>query len=288
MTLFTTPFHARSTADEVLDGVDLTDRRMIVTGGASGIGAAAVRALREHGADVTVVTRGTGVDLADLDSVRRFADGWAGPLDAIVANAGIMALPERRTAANGWELQLATNFLGHFALITGLREHLVRGGRVVTVSSGAQAGGPVDFDDPHFERRPYDRWAAYAQSKTADVLLAVGVARRWADDGITANSLEPGMVHTRLQRHLDVADMQAFDAMDADGNLLHPDTFRSADQGASTLVLLAASPLLDGVTGRFFGQDNQEGGAAPWSVDPVAADRLWELAEGAVTASAGR
>ena len=295
MTLFTTPFHARSTAAEVLDGVDLTGRRMIVTGGASGIGAAAVQALRAAGAEVTVATRHPAgdekrLDLADLASVRKFVADWSGPLHAVVANAGIMAVPTRQTTANGWELHLATNFLGHFALITGLRESLraTPDARVVTVSSGAQQGSPVHFDDPHFERRPYDRWAAYAQSKTADVLLAIGVSRKY---GITANSLEPGMVHTGLQKHLAVDDMRAFDAMDADGNLLHPDTFRTADQGASTLVLLAASPLLDGVTGRFFGEDNQEApvardgqrGVAPWSIDPAAADRLWDLAERAVS-----
>lgn len=229
--------------------------------------------------------------------MRAFVAGWTGPVHAIVANAGIMALPTRQVAANGWELQLATNFLGHFALITGLYENLRQAGdaRVVMVSSGAQLRAPFDFDDPHFEHRPYDPWAAYAQSKTADVLLAVGLARHWAADGVTANAFEPGYIHTNLQRHLDEAAMRAVGAMDEEGNLVTPDYYKTPEQGAATSVLLAASPLLDGVTGRFF-SDNQEAevvpggpdataGVAAWSVDPAAADRLWDYA---LTATADR
>ncbi|KAB8191278.1 SDR family NAD(P)-dependent oxidoreductase [Nonomuraea phyllanthi] len=296
MTRISTPFSAKTTAAEILTGVDLSGRRIIVTGGASGIGAETVRALRGAGAEVTVATRNPGdgrraLDLSDLGSVRAFVAGWSGPVHAIVANAGIMALPTRQVAANGWELQLATNFLGHFALITGLHENLRQAGdaRVVMVSSGAQLRAPFDFDDPHFERRPYDPWDAYAQSKTADVLLAVGIAGRWAADGITANALEPGYIHTNLQRHLDEATMRAFGAMDDEGNLLTPDYYKSPEQGAATSVLLAASPLLDGVTGRFFSSANQEAelvqggpdattGVAAWSMDPSAADRLWDYA----------
>lgn len=231
--------------------------------------AAALRALRGAGAEVIVATRNpTGdqraLDLSDLGSVRAFVAGWTGPVHAIVANAGIMALPTRQVAANGWELQLATNFLGHFALITGLHENLRQAGdaRVVMVSSGAQLRAPLDFDDPHFEHRPYDPWAAYAQSKTADVLLAVGLARRWAAGGVTANAFEPGYIHTNLQWHLDDATMRAMDAMDEEGNLLTPDYYKTPEQGAATSVLLAASPLLDGVTGRYF-SDNQEAEVVP-------------------------
>ncbi|NJP88915.1 SDR family NAD(P)-dependent oxidoreductase [Nonomuraea sp. FMUSA5-5] len=300
MALITTPFTSKTTASEILAGVDLTGRRIIVTGGASGIGLETVRALAGAGAEVTVATRNPApgrraLDLSDLESVRAFVAGWSGPVHAVVANAGIMALPARRLAANGWELQLATNFLGHFALITGLHDHLRQAGgaRVVMVSSGAQLLAPVDFDDPHFERRPYDPWIAYAQSKTADVLLAVAAARRWAGDGIAANALEPGYVHTNLQRHLDADAMRAAGAMDDEGNLLTPDHFTTPEQGAATSVLLAASPLMDGVTGRFFTHDNQEAevvqggpdakkGVASWSVDPAAADRLWEYASEAI------
>ncbi|GAA2215033.1 SDR family NAD(P)-dependent oxidoreductase [Nonomuraea monospora] len=300
MTLITTPFNARTTASEVLAGIDLTGRRIIVTGGASGIGLETTRALRAAGAEVTVATRRPApgeraLDLSDLASVRAFAAGWTGPVDAIVANAGIMALPARQVAANGWELQLATNFLGHFALITGLRDHLRRNGgaRVVVVSSGAQLREPFHFDDPHFERRPYDPWAAYAQSKTAGVLLAVGLARRWTGDGIAANAFEPGYVRTNLQRHLDQDTLRAAGLLDDEGGPLTPGHFTTPEQGAATAVLLAASPLVDGVTGRFFSHDNQEAevvrggpdvmtGVASWSVDPDAADRLWDHASRSV------
>lgn len=283
MTLITTPFHAKSTAAEVLAGVDLSGRRIIVTGGTSGIGAATARALADAGAEVTATTRDQ-LDLSDLTSVREFVESWSGPVHAIVANAGIMAIPERRTTAGGWELQLATNFLGHFALITGLRDRLSPDARIVAVSSGAQKGAGVDFDDPHFERRPYDPWTAYAQSKSADVLLAVAITRKWAKDGITANALNPGYIHTRLQRHLTDEEMTAMGGMDDRGNLLTPDYYKTPEQGASTSALLAASPLVDGVSGRYF-EDNQESGegAAAWSLDPIAADRLWDLAAAATS-----
>jgi len=300
--MITTPFTARSTAADVLAGIDLTGRRIIVTGGASGIGLETVRALAGAGAQVTVAVRNprpaelpAGVaaarlDLSDLASVRAFTEQWQGGLDALVANAGVMALPTRQVTPAGWELQLATNFLGHFALVTGLHDNLrTSRGRVVTVSSGAQLRWPVDFDDPQFERRPYDPWTAYAQSKTATVLLAVGVSRQWAGEGITANSLTPGWIHTRLQRHVDDDTMRAMGAMDEHGELVVPDYFKTAAQGAATTVLLAASPLVDGVTGGYFedcqqapvvpGGPDATAGVAGWSVDPAAADRLWELAE---------
>ncbi|MEV4539718.1 SDR family NAD(P)-dependent oxidoreductase [Asanoa sp. NPDC049518] len=307
-----TEFDARTTAARILAGVDLTGRRMIVTGGASGIGVETVRALAGAGAEVTVATRepadakpiidelaaraGAGrvlasrLDLADLDSVAAFADAWTGPLDALVANAGIMALPTRQTTPAGWELQLATNYLGHFALAYRLHEALAAAGaaRVVTVTSGAHLGWPMDFDDPQFDRRPYEGWAAYGQSKTADVLLAVGISRRWAADGITANAVAPGSIHTRLQRHLDRSTMIRFGAMTEAGELLVPAHFKTPEEGASTTVLVAASPTVEGVTGRYF-EDNRESpvvaggpdataGVAAHALDPDAADRLWELA----------
>jgi len=290
MTRINTPFTARSTAAEVLAGVDLTGRRILITGGGSGLGRAAADALREAGAEVVAPTR-RELDLADLDAVRTYAAARSGPVDAVIANAGIMAVPERRTAANGWELQLATNFLGHFALITGLREHYTPGARVVLVSSGAQLRAGVDLDDPHFERRPYDPWTAYSQSKSAVVLLAVAISRHLG--AVSANALAPGSIHTNLQRHIDRATMRALGAMDEDGNLIHPDGYKTPEQGAAAEVMLAASPLLAGVTGRYFDQDNQEAeivpggpepmaGVAEWSVDPAAADHLWKLAEAAV------
>ncbi|MBP2707941.1 SDR family NAD(P)-dependent oxidoreductase [Microbispora sp. RL4-1S] len=310
--LLTTPFHSHARAGEVIDGVDLTGRRAVVTGGASGIGTETVRALAAAGAEVTIATRsprsaaalvrelaaagGAGrvrveaLDLSVPASVRAFAGAWRGPLDILVANAGIMALPTRTLTPGGWEMQLATNYLGHFALASGLHAALRDAGsaRIVVVSSGAHLGAPFDFEDPHFERRPYDPWVAYGQSKSADVLFAVG-ARRWAADGITANAVNPGYILTRLQRYLDDDAMRAFGVMDSEGNVKPLPYYKTPEQGAATSVLLAASPLLKGVTGRYF-EDNQEARTirgdedrlagmacvAAHALDPQAADRLWD------------
>jgi NAD(P)-dependent dehydrogenase (short-subunit alcohol dehydrogenase family) len=307
-----TPFDARATASDILTGVDLSGRTYIVTGGGSGIGAETVRALAEAGATVTIATRNPAsadqlvsilgasasagavrtapLDLADLRSVAGFVQGWEGPLHGLIANAGIMALPERLTAPSGWEMQLATNYLGHFALAVGLQSSLraAGNGRVVTVSSTAHLRSAFDFEDPQFERREYDRWSAYAQSKTADVLLAVGISQRWSADGITANSLMPGWIMTKLQRHLDDATLRAMGAMDELGNRIEGAHFKSTSQGAATSVLLAAHPALEGVSGRYF-EDNQEAatvpdgtgrsaGVAKHALDQEAAERLWDLA----------
>ena len=213
-TPITTPFTAESTAAEVVNGIDLTGRRAIVTGGASGIGIETARALAGAGAEVTLAVRNveagertaaditgtTGskhvlvarLDLADQASVAAFAAAWNGPLDILVNNAGIMASPLMRTP-EGWEMQFATNHLGHFALATRLHGALAAAGgaRVVSVSSSAHLRSPVVFDDIHFLERPYEPWAAYGQSKTANVLFAVEGTRRWAGDGITVNALMP-------------------------------------------------------------------------------------------------
>jgi NAD(P)-dependent dehydrogenase (short-subunit alcohol dehydrogenase family) len=305
-----TVFSPRATADEVLAGVDLSGRTVLITGGASGLGLETARALARAGAQVTAavrrpaagsVTSATGgvdqvpLDLADLASVTRFVQEWNRPLDVLVANAGIMAIPTRQTTRQGWELHLATNYLGHLALALGLHETLaeaaaVRGeARLVVVSSGAHRGAPLDRDDPQFELRPYDRWEAYGQSKTADVLLAVEAARRWAADGIVANALNPGFINTGLQRHVDAETMRAFGAMDADGNLVEPDYYKTAAQGASTSALLAGSPSVAGITGRYF-EDNQEAdvvvegdhGVAPHALDAETAEWLWDYASRAI------
>jgi NAD(P)-dependent dehydrogenase (short-subunit alcohol dehydrogenase family) len=306
----TTPFGRLTTAEEVLAGIDLTGKRIVVTGGASGLGAATTRALAKAGASVTIATRRPGaaddlmtefttvdaqpLDLSALESVEAFVNGWVGPVDAIVANAGIMALPDLVVTDTGWESQLATNYLGHFALIEGLHENLqsADSARIVTVSSGAQLRGGLDLADLHFTRRAYDPWVAYAQSKSADVLLAVAIARRWALDGITANALDPGFIHTNLQRHISAENMKALGVMDEDGNLVTPDYYKTPEEAASTIVLLAASPLVSGVNGAYF-EDAQEApvvdggpevmsGVASWSVDPKTADELWDMSVTAV------
>ncbi|MEV0890773.1 SDR family NAD(P)-dependent oxidoreductase [Promicromonospora sp. NPDC050262] len=311
--LLQTPFGASATADDVLTDVDLAGKRFVVTGGASGIGAQTTLALARRGGEVTIGVRDPGaartwlasvgpvagqidvayLDLADLNSVEQFTAGWSGALDGLIGNAGIMALPRRQVSGAGWEMQLATNYLGHFKTALGLHVPLARaGGRVVLVSSAAHLRAGVDFTDPQYERRDYDRWNAYSQSKSADVLLAVGISRRWDGDGITANALMPGWITTRLQRHLDDDTLRAMGAMDDEGNRIDQSYFKSTAQGAATSVLLAASPLTADVTGKYF-EDNQEApvvetgeghatGVARHAIDPANADRLWELGASAL------
>ena len=273
----------------------------MVTGAGSGIGVETARALASVGAEVVLAVRrpaaaagtaaeiirstgNTGVtvralDLADQQSVRRFVDGWEQPLHILVNNAGIMALPELERTPEGWEMQFATNFMGHFALTTGLHEALAAAGgaRIVSVSSSGNLFSPVAFDDLHFDFRPYDPFVAYGQSKTADVLLAVEATRQWSGEGIYANALNPGVIATNLQKHT--------------GGLRTPkERQKSVRQGAATSVLLAASPLLGKVGGRYFEDCNvapvvtrrlaDYSGVAWYALDPGNAERLWDTALG--------
>ena len=297
MSLIRSPYGFSSTADEVADGIDLTGRRAIVTGAASGIGIETARVLASRGADVTLAVRrldagesvandivaATGndrvraarLDVADLESVRAFTEGWSGPLDILITNAGIMATPEQRTAA-GIELQFATNYLGHFALAVGLHDALAASGdaRIVSLSSSGHLISPVVFDDIDFRFRPYDPLLAYGQSKTATTLFAVGATARWARDGIIANAVMPGAIATGLQKH-------------TGGLKTPPEGRKTIAQGASTSVFAATSPLLNGVGGRYFEDNNEaptvhggngwKAGVAPYALDGANADRLWEL-----------
>jgi NAD(P)-dependent dehydrogenase (short-subunit alcohol dehydrogenase family) len=303
-TRITTPFTARSTAAEVVAGIDLAGRRVIVTGGASGIGVETARALAGAGAEVTLAVRDTGageraaedivattgnkevlvapLDLADQSSVRSFAAGWEGPLHILVNNAGVMAPPLTRTP-EGWEVQFATNHLGHFALATRLHRALAAAGgaRIVSVSSTGHLNSPVIFEDIHFCEREYDPWRAYGQSKTANVLFAVEATRRWAADGIVANALMPGAIRTNLQRYITDEQLRAMRARMGGADPV----WKTPEQGAATSVLVATSPLLDGVGGRYFEDCNEAGphqpgtrtGVAGYAVDPEAATLLWQV-----------
>jgi len=285
----TTPYGATTTAAEVLDGVDLTGRRAVVTGASSGIGAETARVLAAAGAEVFAAVRDVAtapagtvakrLDLADLASVGAFVAGWRGPLDILVNNAGIMATAESRTP-QGWELQFATNHLGHFALATGLHDVMTAGARVVSVSSVGHVNGDIDLDDPAYEKGPYDPWVAYSRSKTANILFAVEAARRWAPDRIAVNALNPGRIaDTALGRHR-AAPPASFDPAGSTGV-----SVKTIAQGAATSVLLAASPLVEGVTGQYF-EDCQVAaaytpgvrrGVAAYALDPSHAARLWEV-----------
>ena len=299
MTPSRTPFGFHTTADQVLDDIDLSRQRAVVTGASSGIGIETARALARAGAEVTLAVRSVEsgkviaeqicssdpharidvrrLDLADLQSVRAFASEWTGPLNMLVNNAGIMATPTLERAANLWEAQLATNYLGHFFLTLWLKGALAEAGaaRVVCVSSSGHLLSPVIFDDPNFRFMRYDPLLAYGQSKTACVLMAVELTRRWGSTyGIESNALNPGAIATNLQKHT--------------GGLRTPvERRKTVAQGAATSVLVAASPLLTGISGQYFEDCNEAPivderpddyrGVARYALNEANAERLWEL-----------
>ncbi|WP_203983665.1 SDR family NAD(P)-dependent oxidoreductase, partial [Sphaerisporangium rufum] len=261
-------FGPRSTAAEVLHGIDLSGRLALVTGGYSGLGLETTRALAGAGARVVVPARRPAaakeavggldgvevdeLDLGDLDSVRAFAERFLASgrrLDILIGNAGIMACPETRVGP-GWEAQFATNHLGHYALTNLLWPALEPGGaRVVSVSSGGHHGSGIRWDDVQFTRG-YDKFAAYSQSKTANVLFAVQLDALARERGVRAFALHPGGILTPLQRHLAKEEMVAFGWIDEDGNPLNP-TFKTPEQGAATQVWAATSPALTGLGGVY-------------------------------------
>ncbi|GAA1675400.1 SDR family NAD(P)-dependent oxidoreductase [Streptomyces yatensis] len=297
-------FGARSTADDVLAGIDLTGRLALVTGGYSGIGVETTRALAKAGARVVVPARRVGaareglagidgvevgeLDLGDLDSVRAFAERFLASgrnLDIVIDSAGIMACPETRVGP-GWEAQFATNHLGHFALVNRLWPAIEAGGaRVVSVSSTGHHASPIRWDDVHW-RDGYDKWEAYGQAKTANVLFAVELDRLGRERGVRAFSLHPGGILTPLQRHLPKQEMVERGWIDEDGNLLHPEAFKTPQQGAATQVWAATSPQLDGRGGVYLEDceiaepapaDGSRVGVKEWATDPEQATRLWAL-----------
>jgi NAD(P)-dependent dehydrogenase (short-subunit alcohol dehydrogenase family) len=209
-----------------------------------------------------------------------------------------MALPALELTPDGWELQFATNHLGHFVLALRLHDALAAAGnaRIVSLSSRGHLRSPVVFDDINFSSRAYDPWLAYGQSKTANVLFAVAATKHWAGDGITANAVHPGgILDTNLARYMDPAVVAKLRA-DAEGSGATtvtvngaPVRFKTVAQGAATSVLVATSPQLDGVSGRYF-EDCSEAetvsseaastapsGVAPFALDPDGAERLWAL-----------
>ncbi|MGW3157517.1 SDR family NAD(P)-dependent oxidoreductase [Streptomyces sp. NPDC001089] len=297
-------FGARSTADDVLQGIDLSGKLAIVTGGYSGLGLETTRALTAAGAHVVVPARRPDVareavagiagvevdelDLGDLDSVRGFAERFLASgrtVDIMIDNAGIMACPETRVGP-GWEAQFATNHLGHFALVNRLWPAIEPGGaRVVSVSSTGHHNSGIRWDDPHW-RDGYDKWGAYGQAKTANVLFAVHLDRLGRDSGVRAFALHPGGILTPLQRHLPKEEMMERGWIDENGVPLNPDAFKSPAQGAATQVWAATSPQLDGLGGVYcedcdIAEVTPEGGertgVREYAIDPEQAARLWTL-----------
>lgn len=311
-TTISTPFTAASTADDVLHGVDLTGVRAIVTGASSGLGVETARALSAAGAQVTLAVRdrvagaaaaalieSTGavrpevrhLDLAERTTVRRFVEAWDGPLHLLINNAGLVTTGLERTR-EGWELQFATNHLGHFALATGLHGALASGAsergeaRVVSVSSTAHMRSGIDFDDLHFRHRSYHPQIAYAQSKTANSLFAVEATRLWAGDGVFANAVNPGGVATGLQRNFSAEQRESLDAAEAAGMF----TWKTVQQGAATSIVAAVAPQFARTGGHYL-DDGQEAGTVAddsdlaqhphevkeWALDPASAQRLWTV-----------
>ncbi|MEU6341721.1 SDR family NAD(P)-dependent oxidoreductase [Streptomyces sp. NPDC046977] len=314
------PFDAASTAEEVVKGIDLTDRTAVVTGGHSGIGLETTRVLSLAGAEVVVPVRSPEraaaalrgiprvriepLDLVDPASVDAFAEAFlrlGRPLHILVNSAGIMGVPLSRDA-RGHELHFATNHLGHYRLTARLWPALVRaeGARVVALSAAAHRYSPVDFADPHFERRVYHPMLGYGQSKTANILFARRLDELGADAGVRAFSVHPGSIlGTNLSGYATPEALRGMGLVDDEGNpVIDPYTGKkNVHQGASTTVWCAVSPRLDGMGGVYCLDNNiasvtapadhdpgQHGtrpvppsGVSPHAVDPEAAVRLWHL-----------
>ncbi len=301
-------FGMRSTAAEVVAGIDLTGTTALVTGGYSGLGTETVRALAGAAAHVIVGARRPGVaaadlagiegvtiltlDLSDPASIDAFAAEVAGvtsALDMLINNAAIMACPLARDA-RGYESQFATNHLGHFQLTARLWPLLTAaapGARVVALSSIGHARGGLDLTDVNFERRAYDKWTAYGQAKSANALFALHLDRIGDAHGVRAFSVHPGGIKTPLQRHLTMEEQVAMGWFKPDGSLI--DIFKTPEQGAATSVWCATSPMLDGRGGVYCEDCDiapmwHEGlspyaGARPHITDAGLAARLWTLSE---------
>jgi len=301
-------FH--TTAEEASEGVDLTGETIVVTGASAGLGVETVRVLALRGARVVGVVRdrakGEGalagiresqpeaklelaeLDLSDLESVRRGADDIVRrfpKIDRLINNAGVMACPLGRTA-QGLELQLGTNHLGHFVLTARLMESLLRGapGRIVNLSSGGHQLSGVRFEDPFFEKEDYSKWVAYGQAKTANVLFSVALDRRFRDRGIRSFAVHPGAIMTELSRHLVPEDLKELMGKRGGRKL----EYKKVPQGAATTVWAATARELDGRGGLYcedchvaetMDEPGSGSGVMSYALDEASADRLWSLSE---------
>jgi NAD(P)-dependent dehydrogenase (short-subunit alcohol dehydrogenase family) len=309
-------FGAASTTDEVLDGLNLNGKRVLVTGVSAGLGVETARALVAHGADVVGAARDltkakaatAGVqaaaknggkfelvelDLASLESVRLCANALvdaAKPFDLIIANAGIMACPYGKTV-DGFETQFGTNHLGHFVVVNRIASLMKRGSRLVNLSSAGHRYSDVDLDDPNFERTPYDPWSAYGRSKTANILFAVEFDRRHQADGVRATAVHPGGIQTELSRHIGEEGInQLVERINAATRAAgEPDfKFKTIPQGAATSVWAGAVAAADDVGGRYCEDCHvaeiepdaaKRAGVKPYALNPETATALWAKSE---------
>jgi NAD(P)-dependent dehydrogenase (short-subunit alcohol dehydrogenase family) len=316
-------FGARTTAEEALGGTDLQGKVALVTGGHAGLGLETTRVLSNAGATVVVGSRDTRkaqmtvakmknvevgeLDLASPDSIDRFANEFLNSnraLDLLINNAGVMATPLTRDA-RGYELQFATNHLGHFQLTARLWPALKRSGdaRVVALSSRGHARGGVDFSDPNFNKRPYDKWAAYGQSKSANSLFAVELDKRGQKDGVRAFAVHPGGILTDLLKYMTDEELSAYGIYRENGVPKIPDAtkvperFKTIEEGAATTIWCAVSPQLKGKGGVYCedcdiaamvpADSKLNSGVRPWAVDRAAAEELWSLSEKLTSVPAG-
>jgi NAD(P)-dependent dehydrogenase (short-subunit alcohol dehydrogenase family) len=301
------PFGYRSTARAVVDGVDLSGKHVVVTGGYSGIGTETVRALAGAGAEVIVGARRPPqagevlrnvegeiavlpLDLSDPGSIDAFAQEvaeWWDAIDILINNAAVMASPLSRDE-RGYEGQFATNHLGHFQLTARLWPLLksAGGARVVVLSSIGHRLNGLDLDDPNFEQRDYDKWLAYGQAKSANALFALELDKLGEPYGVRAFAVHPGGIMTPLQRHLSNEEQVAMGWIDAQGNV--NERFKTEKQGASTTVWAATSPLLEGKGGVYLencevaspaSKDSPMGGVHPHVRDEGLAQALWARSE---------
>jgi NAD(P)-dependent dehydrogenase (short-subunit alcohol dehydrogenase family) len=309
-------FGATSTTDEVLQGIDLAGKRMLVTGVSAGLGVETARALAAHGAEVvgaardlskaqaateqvrSQATRGGSLqlvqlDLASLESVRRCADGLVAagkPFDVVIANAGVMACP-KGTTVDGFETQFGTNHLGHFVLVNRIASLLRRGSRLVNLSSAGHRYSDVDLGDPNFERSPYAEFIAYGRSKTANVLFAVEFDRRHRARGVRATAVHPGGIHTELSRHMTPGELEK---LIADINASQSKgggpafSWKSIPQGAATSVWAACVAGAEAIGGRYCedchvaevaSAPGLRTGVQPYALDPERAQALWKKSE---------
>jgi NAD(P)-dependent dehydrogenase (short-subunit alcohol dehydrogenase family) len=302
-------FGAKSSTDEVLEGVALNGKRYLVTGVSSGIGVETARALVAHGAEVVGTARDVAkaraatdkagfdleviqFDLADMSNVRSASDKlWADgrTFDGIIANAGVMATPFGHTV-DGFETQFGTNHLGHFVFVNRIASLIRDNGRMVTVSSNWHRWANVDLVDPNFESRPYDPWISYGNSKTAVILFAVEFDRRHRGRGIRATSLMPGVSHTNLAQHLSQQDQAALGKRIATELASAGQTFefKTIPQVAATSVWAAVVADGDAIGGHYC-QDCQVApiddapgirvGVMSYALDPEQAKLLWAKSE---------
>jgi NAD(P)-dependent dehydrogenase (short-subunit alcohol dehydrogenase family) len=308
-------FGATSTSDEVLRGLDLSQKRILVTGVSAGLGVETARALAAHGAQVIGAARDLSkahaateqvraqasrggslrliqLDLASLASVRRCADGLLAegkPIDVIIANAGVMACP-KSTTVDGFETQLGTNHLGHFVLVNRIASLLQPGSRLVNLSSAGHRFADVDLDDPNFEHSPYTEFTAYGRSKTANVMFAVEFDRRHKARGVRATALHPGVIHTELSRYMSPEVMQR---LIADINASQPAgaapvSWKSIPQGAATSVWAACVADAESIGARYcedchvaevVTEPGLRWGVRPYALDPQRARALWRKSE---------